>query len=100
METVPSACVLKTGRPDISLILKIVPLDKLLLIENNCPALPSNESELSERTDNVIGWFAKPTKFNEYVEAPVPPNVPLENNKFPFTVVVPPIVAAPETTKF
>ena len=84
----------------ISLILKIVPLDKLLLIENNCPLLPSNESELSDNTDKVIGWLAWPTKFNEYVVAPVPPNVPLENNKLPFTVVVPPIVAAPDTTRF
>ena len=35
METVPSAWVLNTGKPETSLILNIVPLVRLLLIENN-----------------------------------------------------------------
>lgn len=65
IDTVPSACVLNTGRPVISLILNIVPLDKLLFMENNCPLDPSNDKELSERTESVIGEFACPTKFNE-----------------------------------
>ena len=90
----PLALILNKGKPEISLISKIVPLDKLLLIENNWPWLPSKEIELSERTLNTIGAFDWPT--NESVGAvdPVPPNTPVENNKLPETVAVPPMVAA------
>ena len=49
---------------------------------------------MSERTLSTIGAFDWPT--NESVGAvnPVPPNTPVENNKLPETVVVPPMVAA------
>ena len=43
------------GKPDISLTEKISPDDKLLSIANKDPDEPSNESELSDKTDNVIG---------------------------------------------
>ena len=58
--TVKSAFVLNIGRPEISLIENIQPVDRLLLMENNCPELPSNESELSGNTLNVIGEFVAP----------------------------------------
>ena len=63
-------------------------------MENNCPLLPSNESELSANTLNVIGEFACPTNESVGIVVPVPPNTPVENNKLPETVVVPPMVAA------
>ena len=99
METVPLALTLINGRPVISLTAKMVPLERLLLIENNWPLLPSNEIELSARTLKVIGEFAWPIKLNEGIVVPVPPNVPLVNNRLPTTVVVPPMVAAPFTLK-
>ena len=48
--TVPSAFILKDGIPDISLIEKIYPVERTLLIENNCPADPSNDRVLSSKT--------------------------------------------------
>ena len=77
----------------MSLTAKIVPLERLLLIENNCPLLPSNESELSANTLKVIGEFACPTKLSEGTVVPVPPNVPLVKKRLPTIVVVPPMVA-------
>ena len=52
---VPFALALIIGIPEISLTENIVPDDKLLLMENNCPELPSNDKVLSDNTDNVIG---------------------------------------------
>jgi hypothetical protein len=60
--TVPSAFILKLGIPEISDTLNIVPEDMLLLMENNCPDVPSKESELSSKTFNVIGAFVCPVK--------------------------------------
>jgi hypothetical protein len=58
--TVPSACTLKDGIPDISLIEKIYPEDKLLFTENSCPDDPSNDMVLSSRTYSVIGALVDP----------------------------------------
>ena len=52
---VPSAFARIIGRPDISPTLKIQPDERLLLIPNNFPELPSQSRELSERTVSVIG---------------------------------------------
>jgi hypothetical protein len=71
---VPFALALIIGIPDISLTEKIVPEDKLLLIENNCPELPSNDNVLSASTDNVIGLLFCPTNIIDGItdEAAVP----------------------------
>ena len=53
--TVPSALALINGRPDISPTLKIHPVERLLLMPNNFPDVPSNCNPLSERTVKVIG---------------------------------------------
>jgi hypothetical protein len=52
---VPSAFARIIGRPDISPTLKIQPEERLLFMPNNFPDVPSNNSELSERTVRVIG---------------------------------------------
>ena len=47
-----------------------------MFIENNWPELPSNESELSANTDNVIGEFVDPMKAIEGMTVvPAEPNV-------------------------
>jgi hypothetical protein len=58
--TVPSACTLNDGIPDISLIENIYPEDKLLFTENSCPDDPSNDNVLSSSTYNEIGAFVDP----------------------------------------
>ena len=47
----------------------------------------------------MIGEFACPMKLNDGTVVPVPPNTPVENNKLPIMVVVPPMVAALFTVK-
>ena len=74
--TVPSALARNKGRPDISFTANIQPEDRLLFIENNCPELPSKESELSASTDNVIGEFVVPINAIEGMTVvPAEPNV-------------------------
>ena len=52
---VPSAFARIIGRPEISPTLKIQPDERLLFIPNSLPDVPSQRSELSERTVRVIG---------------------------------------------
>ena len=80
----PSALARNNGRPDISFTANIQPVDKLLFIENNCPELPSKESELSARTDNVIGEFVAPMNAIEGITVvPADPNVAWLKNNLP-----------------
>ena len=53
----------------------IVPEDKLLLIENNCPELPSNDKVLSDNTESVIGLLFCP--INEIDGITVVPAIPI-----------------------
>lgn len=104
------------GRPDISLTEKISPVDKLLSIENTDPCEPSQLSELSVRTVNVIGeedvapindivgFVVIPVNPNEAVANdnwPVTPNPPLTTNApvVVFVEAVPEVIANPETFK-
>ena len=71
---VPSALARIIGRPDISPTLKIQPDERLLLIPNSFPDVPSQRSELSERTVRVIGAaVVLPINAIEGLEAPVNP---------------------------
>jgi hypothetical protein len=85
------------GTPDTSLTLKIVPLVRLLSIENSCPEDPSKDKELSLKTFNDIGEFPELKKFNVNVEDPIFPNVPELNTKAPETPNPPPILVFPLT---
>ena len=64
------------GKPDISLTENISPVDKLLSIENTEPCEPSQLSELSVRTVNVIGEedVAPINDILGFVVTPVNPN--------------------------
>jgi hypothetical protein len=82
--TFKSAFVLKIGSPEISLMENIQPVDKLLLMENNCPELPSKESELSGNTLNVIGEFVAPINAIEGITVvPADPKVACEKYNLP-----------------
>jgi hypothetical protein len=73
---VPSALARNNGRPDISFTANIQPEDRLLFMENNCPELPTKESELSASTDNVIGEFVAPINAIEGISVvPADPKV-------------------------
>ena len=100
IETVPSAFVLNNGRPDISLIENIHPVERLLLIENNCPEEPSNERELSDNTLNVIGSFACPINvIVGTIDVLTPPNILEEKFSDPPTFTLPEIPTPPDTFK-
>ena len=72
----PFAFARRIGIPEISLTENIVPEDKLLLIENNCPELPSKDSVLSFKTDNVIGLLSCPINWiDDIVDVPATPTV-------------------------
>ena len=105
----PLAKARKIGIPDISFTEKIVPEVKLLLIENNCPELPSKDKVLSDKTDNVIGLLSCPTNINEgWTVVPADPITAWENESLPvweFPILtsvakydVPPIPIPPVTT--
>jgi hypothetical protein len=82
--TVPSAFARNNGRPEMSFTANIQPDDKLLFIENNCPELPSKESELSARTDNVIGEFVAPINaIDGIIVVPADPRVAWLKNNLP-----------------
>ena len=105
--TVPLASTLINGTPEISFTLNIVPVVRLLLIENSCPDVPSNESELSLNTFKFIWELPELKNPSENVEEPVLPNVPLvklsapeiptpePNLAFPLTPIPPTTVKAP-----
>ena len=58
----------------MSLTENISPVLQLLSIEKSCPELPSNKSELSVRTDKVIGEPVVPIKAKDgLVRIPVNP---------------------------
>ena len=48
IDTSPLASTSIRDKPVISFTENIVPLDKLSVIENNCPCVPSNESAVPE----------------------------------------------------
>lgn len=96
----PSAFVLNNGRPDISLIENIHPVERLLLIENNCPEDPSNERELSDNTLRVIGSLAGPINvIVGTIDVLTPPNMLEEKFTDPPTLSVPPIPTPPTTLR-
>ena len=79
MLKVPFALARIIGIPEISFTEKIVPEDKLLLIENNCPELPSKDKVLSVNTDNVIGLLSCPINcIDGIVDVPAIPTVDWE----------------------
>ena len=68
-----------------------------MLIANNCPELPSKESELSLKTFNDIGEFPELRKFKVNVEEPTFPKVPLTKFNAPETPRPEPILTLPLT---
>ena len=82
----PLALARKIGKPEISLTEKIVPEDRLLLIENNWPDEPSNDNVLSAKIDNVIGLFVCPINAIDGITVvPATPNVAWLKYNSPWT---------------
>ena len=68
-----------------------------MLIDNNCPELPSKDNELSLNTFNDIGELPELKKFKVNVEAPTLPKVPLTKFKDPDTPSPDPTLTFPLT---
>ena len=65
---VPLALARIIGIPEISLTENIVPEERLLFIENNCPELPSKDKVLSDKISLILkGKWLLLLKFRNYV---------------------------------